>query len=128
MRVFAHWMYGNFFTNNRLMRITDMPSLILSGIESGMFDDKLLLHDAFDGVRYEALSLLERRLFDEYRRSSNYLSLMSYRRTTMTQDDHPRECVLYSIQSGEHTMHPLYDMSGRDGWQLLLPLQGWRGQ
>ena len=127
MKDLAHRIYDEFFSNDAPRRITDLPSSILSWIESRMFKDELLSHDAFDKARIEALSSLELRLFDEYRRSSQYSSLLSSRRVTMTQDDRPAKCELCSVRAEGHAMHPLYDMAGKEGRQLVLPQAGRAG-
>ena len=42
-------------------------------------------------------------------------------RELMTQEERPTECVLCSVDSGVHAMHPIYDTWGSEGRQLVLP-------
>jgi PHD-finger len=37
------------------------------------------------------------------------------------QKERPSECVLCSVSNGVHAMHPLYDVEGPNGLQLILP-------
>lgn len=45
-------------------------------------------------------------------------------REIIRQETRPMECVLCSVKSGIHAMHPLFDMPGPDGRQLALPASG----
>ena len=46
---------------------------------------------------------------------------------TMEQGERPSECVLCSIKTGVHAMHPLYDTHGPRGVQRVLPANKMRG-
>ena len=45
-------------------------------------------------------------------------------REMVKQESRPFECVLCSVKTGYHAMHPLFDMPGPEGRQLLLPASG----
>jgi hypothetical protein len=45
-------------------------------------------------------------------------------REMMKQETRPMECALCSVKSGIHAMHPLSDISGSEGRQLVLPATG----
>lgn len=45
-------------------------------------------------------------------------------REMMKQETRPIECALCSVKSGVHAMHPLFDMPGPEGRQLVLPATG----
>jgi hypothetical protein len=49
---------------------------------------------------------------------------MGKKREIMIQQTRPVECVLCSVKSGMHAMHPLYDTHGPEGRQLVLPARG----
>jgi hypothetical protein len=42
----------------------------------------------------------------------------------MKQEARPVECALCSVKTGIHAMHPLYDVHGPEGRQLVLPASG----
>jgi len=45
----------------------------------------------------------------------------SGRRKVVIQESRPQECCLCSIKHGVHAMHPVYDVHGKYGRQILLP-------
>ncbi|KAL7518276.1 hypothetical protein ACHAWX_003122 [Stephanocyclus meneghinianus] len=45
-------------------------------------------------------------------------------REMMMQEKRPVECALCSVKTGIHAMHPLYDIPGPEGRQLVLPATG----
>ncbi|KAL3817008.1 hypothetical protein ACHAXA_010128 [Cyclostephanos tholiformis] len=122
MKSSAHRIYDAFIAKDAPRRITDLSSSTVDAIERKIFDDdRPLSRKLFDEARREVISSLERRLFERYKKSSHYPSYLSTRRKIVRQDDRPTKCVLCSVSSGIHAMHPLYDMPGKEGRQLLLP-------
>jgi hypothetical protein len=121
MKGSAHRIYDAFIAKDAARRITDLTPSTISSIETKIFDNELLSHRVFDEARREVMMSLERRLFDRYKKSSYYSSYLSSRRKSVIQVDRPTKCVLCSVGSGIHAMHPLYDMPGKEGRQLLLP-------
>ena len=124
MKEAARRIYNNYCTKSSHQYITSLSSSAVSDIESNiMFNDETrLTNKVFDNARREVLVALECSLFEEYIKSSQYSAYLSTRRTTMIQNDRPVECALCSVKSkSSHAMHPLYDMPGKDGRQLVLP-------
>lgn len=81
----------------------------------------------FDTARREILSSLEHQsklVFAEYKQSSSFQTYLAKQRLSIKQVERPSECVLCSVKTGVHAMHPLYDQSGTSGRQLVLPASG----
>lgn len=125
MKKAAHQIYDNYCTQSSSQYITSLTPSIISDIESNIFNNdettKKFTNKVFDNARRKVLASLECNYFEEYMKSDQYSTYLSSRRTRMTQIDRPVECVLCSVKSHIHAMHPLFDMPGKDGRQLVLP-------
>ena len=81
-------------------------------LHSGIFNSaKDLIH-----------AYMEKELIDErFYKSVQFGKMMALTRKKIRQVGRPTSCVLCSVSSGTHAMHPLYDVYGPHGRQYLIP-------
>lgn len=87
----------------------------------------MILDAFFDEAKRHVLASVEHHskpFFAEYQKSPAFQTYLLKQRTSMKQLDRPAECVLCSVKTGIHAMHPLYDQFGKFGRQLVLPASG----
>jgi len=123
----AHRIYNSYCIKSSPQYISSLSPSIISDIESNIFNNddgtttRKFTNKVFDNARRMVVAELESNYLEEYIKSDQYSTYLSSRRTIMTQIDRPVECVLCSVKSHIHAMHPLFDMPGKDGRQLVLP-------
>jgi hypothetical protein len=126
MQQAAQQIYNNYCTQSSLQYITCLSPSIISDIESNLFNNndgtmKKITNKVFDNARRSVLALLECNYLEGYIKSDQYTTYLASHRSRMIQTERPVECALCSVKSHIHAMHPLYDMPGKDGRQLVLP-------
>ena len=87
----------------------------------------MILDSFFDEAKRHVLASVEHHskpFFAEYQKSPAFQTYLFKQRSSMKQLDRPAECVLCSVKTGIHAMHPLYDQFGKFGRQLVLPASG----
>jgi len=108
----------------------ELPSVVLAEIEANIYNNGTTERAAsitcalFDTARHHIHQSLEQTKLEKYKQSSPYKSYLAQQRTVMKQKERPTECVLCSVKNGIHAMHPLYDVDGKDGRQLVLSASG----
>jgi hypothetical protein len=129
-------IYDSHIANGAPNRV-QLPSNVLAEIEAKISDQHdddddelrqhLVLDSFFDEAQREILSSLDHHskpFFADYQKSSSFQTYLLEHRSSMQQIVRPTECVLCSVKTGIHAMHPLYDQFGKFGRQLVLPASG----
>ncbi|KAL7541531.1 hypothetical protein ACHAXR_011004 [Thalassiosira sp. AJA248-18] len=105
-----------------------LPSHILSMIDATIFNNEgesAISSTLFDEAKQTIYHSLDQcNLLGRYKESTQFKTYIGTQRTTIKQEERPSECALCSVKTGTHAMHPLYDMDGKHGRQLLLPATG----
>ena len=122
----AQNIFDMYCATNAEKKIALLDAKFLADIEKKIFrNDKDIASTLFDKAKESILTLLESTtLFERYKQSSTYTTYLASQRTIFKQVERPTECVLCSVATGKHAMHPLYDTHGKDGRQVLIPASG----
>jgi len=108
--------------------LADIDAKIFNNDGNGQDEKSSITCTLFNAARQEMITSLERspsRIFEKYKQSRHFQTHLAKQRTFMKQTtERPTECVLCSVKTGIHAMHPLYDEHGKNGRQLVLPASG----
>ncbi|EJK71884.1 hypothetical protein THAOC_06632, partial [Thalassiosira oceanica] len=96
---------------------------IMARIGEQLGDEDEELHSSiFNPAKALIHAYMEKELIgDRFYKSDQFGKMMALTRKKVRQVDRPTSCVLCSVSSGTHAMHPLYDVYGPHGRQYLIP-------
>lgn len=96
---------------------------ITARIGEKLGDDEEEMHsDIFNPAKALIQAYMEKELINEkFIKSEQFGRMLAVTRKKVKQVGRPTSCVMCSVSSGTHAMHPLYDVYGPHGRQYLIP-------
>ena len=130
----AQQLFDTFCARDAEQRV-QLPGNVLNRIDSTIFNSNYaddgnneevkISPKLFDEAKQSTYQSLEKsNLMGRYKQSTQYKAYIATQRVAIKQEERPTECVLCSVRTGTHAMHPLYDMHGKEGRQVLIPASG----